>query len=246
MSNASDLKRELIFDYVDRQDVVTVDKNPGPESTKNGLMHMGLVMALFNDLAIMQAGDISWFQTLVLNCQVAKGLYARYPAYSNKPKCPDNNSYDDTVGVVAGSVILDSRFHHDVLNLGLSSFFVYNNSNPNKFFNGINPLNWNWWALRLRFPQQILWYFLSCKHLTILSPLLMLSFCANLLLTRSPSYTVLLQYTMISSLASRSNMWKSFRNFWVPRSLLVESATDYFKVTHPIVNLSRLARARKV
>lgn len=231
-------KRETIINFMDLAGMVTVDRKPGPETTKNGLMHLGLFMCFYKALGILDYSDASCFYDTVKSCEEVPGDYDRYPAYGDKPRNNDANAHDDYTGVFSGSVVTGQRFHKDILEHGIKYLFIYNNQKPGLLIDDINPLKWEWWAFRLRFLDHIAWYYLGNGRLRILSPLLM-AWLAVKTLSSKPGSGKLLDYMFVESLAQSKWEWKKFRKWFLPRSMLVESATDYFHDGHPAIDLAK-------
>lgn len=232
-------KREIIFKFMDLVGMVTVDKNPSPESTKNGLMHTGLSICFYKALGILDKHDLESFYDTVSSCEESPGNFDRYPSYNGKLRNNDANAHDDYVGVFAGSKILKLRFHRDILAHGTQHLFVYNNQKPGVLIDGINPLDWEWWAFRIRLLDHILWYFIGNDRLVFLSPLLMAWLAFKTIGSKS-NYGRLLDYMFVESLAdSDVKGWKKFRKWFLPRSKLVEATTSYFREGHPLIDLAK-------
>lgn len=231
-------KREIIYHFMDLTGMVTIDRDPSPESTKNGLMHTGLTMCFYKALGILDGHDVESFRDTVESCQETPGNYDRYGAYADKPRNDDANAHDDYTGVFAGSVVTRERFHKDILEHGTKYLFVYNNQRPGVLIDDINPLKWEWWAFRLRFLNHIVWYYLGNGRLRFLSPLLM-AFIAIGTLSNKVGSGKLLSYMFVESLAQDKWEWRKFRKWFLPRSKLVESTAEYFHEGHPLIELAK-------
>lgn len=236
--STSQAKRELIFHYMDLAGIVTVDRDPGPETTKNGLMHTGLIMCFYKALSILDSYDTDSFVDTVESCEEAPGNYDRYPAYGDKLRNDDANAHDDYTGVFAGSKVTKQRFHSDILKHGSKYLFIYNNQKPGVLIDDVNPLKWEWWTFRLRFVDHIAWYYLGNNKLRILSPLLMGYLAAKTFFAR-PGSTRLLDYMFVESLSQDMWEWKKFRKWFLPRAQLVESTEKYFHAGHPAIDLAK-------
>lgn len=227
-----DSKEIIIAHYMDGEGMVTKDRDPGPWTTGNGLMHVGLFMCFLYILKLLTEVDILRFYNTVKLCEDGSGIYDR-----NKGR-NDKNAHDDAAGVVSGSAVSKLMFHKDVLQRGLSDGFIYNNVNPNVFVDDINPLKWEWWALRIRLPHHILWYFLVNGRLLFLSPILMLYIWISGT-GRPPHYSHLLNYQILESMCAVSKFWKKCRSFLLKRIKLVESTAAYFGEHHELVNMAK-------
>lgn len=227
------LDKQLIIEhYMDLEGMVTVDCDPTPWSTGNGLMHLGLFICLLHANNELEKYDKDKANVTFTQCEKVPGVFNR-----NRNR-PDANAHDDYAGIVSASVVCDLNKHKDILQYGLKHLFTYNNIEPGKFINGWNPLKWEWWTFRLRFPFHILWYFIVNKRLTFLTPLLIVYLYLNL--TSPIGYSHLLNYQIIESLAFVNESFKkSMYAYFMKRLPLVESCADYFKPEHPIVNLAQ-------
>lgn len=230
-------KREVIYHFMDLTGMVTVDRDPSPASTLNGLMHTGLTMCFFKALGILDKHDIECFKDTVEGCQETPGNYDRYAAYANVPRNDLANAHDDYTGVFAGSKVTGLSFHKDILNHGIRYLFIYNNQRPGVLIDDVNPLKWEWWAFRARFVDHIVWYYLGNGKLRILSPLLM-AWLAIKTIGSKPGSGRLLDYMFVESLQDKWE-WKKFRKWFLPRSKLVESCADYFHDGHPTIDLAK-------
>lgn len=223
-------KDEVVQHYVDQDSLVTIDRDPGRWTTGNGLMHLGFFTCLLAGSDELTAADVVRFNSAVRGCQVAPGLYDRNPGR------PDADSHDDANGVVSGSVVCGLPFHRDVLLYGLKHFFFYDNTDQT--FDGWKDL----WALRLRFPFVVLWYFLVNSWMRPLLPL-MLTFLSLSLVFSSAADSRVEDYCKVESLALVYPRLKGFRNWWLRHSKLEMSAATYFNQPnlpeHPLVQLVR-------
>lgn len=235
-------KREIILKYMDLAGMVTVDRNPTPESTKNGLMHVGLYVCFLYRLNLLDTSDVVAFEDTVKSCEDVRGVYDRYPAWGGRTRTNDANAHDDYTGVFSASVLTNSDFHGDILSYGKKHCFVYNNIVPARFVRGLNILNWDWWAFRLRFFDHISWYYLGNNQMLILNIPLMLWITTKVLLKKKGS-GVLLDYMIVQSLAKSSLLWSKYLNWFLKRSKLLDSVSDYFKpqngYQHPLTVLAK-------
>lgn len=219
-------KNELVQHYIDADLQITVDRDPLKWSTGNGLLHSGLFVCLLKDSLQLTQVDASRFEGCVSMCEVVPGVYDRNLGRK------DANAHDDSIGIAAGSVICDSRFHKDVLKHGLNSFFTYDNVDNNFNF-GLD-----WWSFRLRFPHIVLWYFLINGKLRLLSPLLLLYILIDSMQSKRAD-SFLLNYCMITALSEESGMWSRFKKWWINKFDLPKKLAEYFGEAHPIVALSK-------
>lgn len=232
--NIDELKFEIWTHYTDpKVPIVTVDKDPQPQSTLNGIMHTGFYLCMLSDadgLDILRDGNR--FGTAIHLCQVAPGVYNRYPGVNNF------NSHDDACGVAAGSAKTVFLFHEDILKHGINNLFYYNNTPPFRLINGINPLKWNWWAWRLvEAPMHVMWYFRLNNLLAIFDIPLLFKITFDTLFSRV-GYGRILNYMMVSAMRKKSKIWDLYYSWFIGQSKLVEATADYFKVSHPLVELA--------
>lgn len=232
------VKREIIQHYMDLAGMVTIDRDPTPESTKNGLMHLGLIITFFKVLGLLDDRDIECFKDTVLSCEEVPGCYDRYPAYGNKPRNNDANAHDDYAGVFGASVLLNLPFAKEILDHGRKNWFIYNNQLPGELVTSKNPFKWAWWAFRARFVSHIVWYYLGNGKMRVMGILLLLTLFVRTVRS-SPGSDRLLDYLMVESLASRYVEWRKFRSWFIVKCHLIQSVEDYMHPDHPSVDLAR-------
>lgn len=230
-----DLRNEVLDHYIDQDGLLTVDRDPGPQTTGNGLMHIGFFVALCEHFGMLDDRVLATFKKALASCENEPGLFDRYPGSDTA------NAHDDYVGVVAGSAILnESEYpaYKRVLERGIKEWYIYNNTDDKQFVKGLDIRNWQWWSFRLRFPLQILWYNILCGRFTFLTPLLALS----LLMRRKINYGAILDYMIFRSL--NSCLLSKF--YWTnKRASDLQAATlDYFKETHALPRLVSLLREK--
>ena len=210
-----ELKKEITNNYTDYNDYqVTIDKNPGPWSTGNGMMHTGLVMCMYEALGLLNSVDKMKFKTAVSLVQKSPGLYHRNPGRL------DQNAHDDLIGIAAGSMVTDSKFHKDIANHGLKNFFIWNNDGELKAQDFLG---------RHVFYMA---YFLSAYL-----PLFWLTFF-KLILVKPKSYKILLNYMIVESIAKIYPSAKTFRNNFVKSTKIAEECARYFGENHPVAKLA--------
>jgi len=118
---SGELIEEVYDHYIDQDKLVTIDRDPTPRSTGNGLMHLGLFLTMIKAIQNPSTADKLLVYDAVKACQVEPGVYNRYPGGV------DQIAHDDITGVVAASVAVELEFHKDVANHCLSSGGIYNN-----------------------------------------------------------------------------------------------------------------------
>lgn len=238
------IRDEITKHYVDLVGMVTVDRDPTPESTKNGLLHLGLTIVLYNTLGLLREEDrYHWFNRVVRNCEVVPGCYARYPSYLGKPMNKDANAHDDYAGVFAASVVLGLSFHKDILEHGRANGFIYNNQEPGRLATSRNPFKWAWWAFRARFVSHLGWYYLGNGKMRVMG-LLEAFLLGTRVLVGKPGSDRILDYLMVESLARVYPEWNTFRRWYMPRSQLARSVEGYFGMRHPLALLAQEVEKR--
>ena len=218
-------KREIIMHYMDMAGFVTVDRDPGYKTTMNGLFETGFALCVYDDLGILDKHDADAFYETVRSCQDEKtpGVYDRFPAIDGHARVEDPDSRDDTAGVVAGSLVCNFEFQKDVFD-----HLVWADNTDGA--------QAGWWALRIRFLSDTMWYCLANKKFRLLSPILMATLALKLI-RPSVDYNVLIDYMKVHTLAKDNKAWTWFKKRFTKRARLVQSAVAYFKGSHPIANL---------
>lgn len=219
------VKEEILREYVDQDRQIVIDRFPSKWSTGNGLMTTGLFYTLCSLLGDIDDADRDRFEIAVMLCQQDPGVYNR------NPDRRDANAHDDVVGVVAASVLMNETFHIDVLTHGKANKFIYNNTEDTRFTrNTLNPTRWQWWSFRLRFPFEILWYYIVNKQLTVLKPLLYLQLMSH----KSSDYHAILNMMRFVSVFGPSKRYFTERR----KKDIKFAMADYFKsVYHPMYKL---------
>lgn len=100
--------------------VVSCNRNPTDHSTDNGLLFSATYICLIDQPEL----EKEWFDKLLKACQVAPGLFNRYPGDDGK------DSWDDLIGVAAASHLLGLPYDLDILSWGESHKWSWNNQNP--------------------------------------------------------------------------------------------------------------------
>lgn len=235
--NIKNIIDDLVLNYIDTNLIVTIDKTPGPESTKNGLMHGGLVISLLDALGYKDEGLISIILAGFNKCKIPDefGLYSRYPAYDSKPQCPDKTAYDDYIGVYTGSLLGG---------IGLLSTQIYNKFKTNLgFLNNVNIDKFEGWAFQGRFLHVALYYYLGVNNrFGFLNKVLMM-FIQHKMRNSKNNYSHLLNFMIIQGMCSKYSNWLIFRNEYLISVDMVDKALDYFKSKdHPVVRLFELLK----
>ena len=230
-------KQEIILHYTDIAGMVTIDKDPAVESTKNGLMQTGAFGVMCEELNLNTGKDRTELFEVIQSCQDEDnpGAFDRYPSVAGRPRVQDKNAHDDARGVCALSKMCGFHFHKVVLWEGVKRFFYYDNTNGKEH---------GFWAWRGRMVIDILWYVLLNDTLRILvmlfwpllTPALMIVLYAK---AGSGKYSEILDYMLVASMAKDSKVWKRFRKPYMKKNKIVEATSDYFKETSPMVILAK-------
>lgn len=122
-----DLRREIFEHYVDRDGLVTIDRDPTPQSTGNGLLFTSIYLVLQKLRGEITDEDGNKFIKPILNCQIEPGLYNRNPGR------PDREAWDDYVGIAAVGAMLYRFFSTEIVQYGSRNAWCFNNENPGHF-----------------------------------------------------------------------------------------------------------------
>lgn len=226
----SELLRELENHYLDGDCQVTVDRDPTKWSTGNGLLHTGFAGIVLARLGVSKE-LLGWVGKAFEMAEDPgqPGVFDRNAGRNDK------NAHDDAYGIVGASSVLGLRFHKDILKHGLTHFFIY--ENVDGIFNGLKDA----WALRLRFPFVILWYFLASDWLRPLAGLM--RFYLRRYVDKSHPSGLIKAYCVIGSMAVKNKAWAAFEKEWLEANDLVGAVKEYFykkdQPEHPIVGLVR-------
>jgi hypothetical protein len=114
--------REAILDWCEKGTLaVSNQKNPGPRSCDNLLLFTGTYIQLLDTIT---PNDAYLFSKFVRSCEVVPGLFNRYPGFHGQ------ESWDDLIGVVAGSHRLGLQYGSEVLYYGEDHDWNWNNVQP--------------------------------------------------------------------------------------------------------------------
>lgn len=114
-------KQEIYAHYVDKDGLVTIDRDPTPNSTLNGLTYLGLFITRLAVAGELEIKDVEHFEKVVRSCYQAVGLLNRAPGVRNL------NGWDDYNSVCAASYFTGSPFARDILQWGAAHEDRWNN-----------------------------------------------------------------------------------------------------------------------
>lgn len=128
--------REDIVNYRQNDGLVSPDYRPTPDSTGNGLLYLSLYFILLHRRNEIEDTDFIDFYKTVLNCRVPSypGLF-----YRSFTKIEEQEGWDDYIGLVYASSLLNAPFANEVLLYGQSHKkylifrFFYNDLQPDNF-----------------------------------------------------------------------------------------------------------------
>lgn len=139
--------------YIDSDGLVTIARNPGKNSTGNGLLHLGLYLCELQEYGWLRRQDLDKFLFTLFLCSVKKEgrplpLLWRSPGKNNPD---DYETQDDYIGVLAalGLTKGEAWWAELFCALGRSWLWCFNSQEPGKF----NFRFWHW-----RFPGLIAHY----------------------------------------------------------------------------------------
>ena len=115
-------KSEILSHYLDRDNLVSLDRDPTPWSSGNGLLYTGLfytILGLRNELTIEDR--VRWVSA-VKACEVSPGVYNRNPLRE------DFEAHDDYCGIASASAFMGDEFARDILEHGLKTDWHYDNT----------------------------------------------------------------------------------------------------------------------
>lgn len=196
-------EKQFVYDhYVDQDGLLTVDKDPTPSSTGNGLMHLGVFLALIQELDNVELKDKLHVELLISNISKEAGLLNR------KFKSDELVAHDDYIGALSALLIVKSALLSVVVNYVLKHLFYINNTD--KF-----TLN----AFRIRNVFFVL-FVLALKYKVFSYPLYLY------MKSRSPkSYTIQLHYMVAVAMSTRNSFFKNL----IKKYLLRDELVRYYK-----------------
>lgn len=135
------MKKEILEHYMDTSFQVTIDRDPTPGSTGNGLMHTGFFTVILANQNSLLEEDKDRFAAAVDMCtQTDKdnipipGLYVR-----SIWKKADDQSHDDYIGISAGAYFAAPKIADAIIDYGERYNWCFDVQNPRVE----NPLYWH-------------------------------------------------------------------------------------------------------
>lgn len=122
-------KQEVLDHYMDKDLLVTIDRDPTPWSTGNGLLYTGLFYTLLTLRNELTKEDCERFEKAVRGCEVDgyHGLYHRNPG-----RTTDLEAHDDYIGIAAGSFFTNTPMAREIWTYGDCNSWCFNNLDPGK------------------------------------------------------------------------------------------------------------------
>lgn len=154
----SDFKAEILYHYTDEDLQVTVDRDPTPRSTLNGLLYGSIYYVILSLLNAIEEEDKERFSKMVsmAECQTylgmgqSKGLPG---IYHRRKGVPNRQAFDDYVGIATASYFLGAPFARHIVIRGDEFRWTFDNTDPYRKA----PLPFDW-ARHDRFPGQVAFY----------------------------------------------------------------------------------------
>jgi hypothetical protein len=127
-----EFKEQIYAHYRDESGQITIDRDPTPNSTGNGLLHYGLFITMLKELGIAQIDDIEALEMLVDKCTVrgadGKPIYGL--VHRSLWKTTELEGPDDYYGLLAASFHSDNDFAEKFVEYFEENNGVINNLNP--------------------------------------------------------------------------------------------------------------------
>lgn len=213
-------KTNVYEHYVQDDGLVSVDRDPTHWSTQNGLMHLGLFVAMLDYLNLIEFSDQEHTVNTVSGCEKQPGLYDRDPGR------PDLIAHDDLIGASAASNLTEGvERSEEILKYGIRHLFFWNNTDrfTVSAFRG--------------FQVGFMLYLLSVnqsfmRH--VFKPFAWLWFK----LSNPTDYKALLNFMMLQSLSKDSEYFRKLRDEKIASKTLFQAAIDYFGHAHPLTDLA--------
>lgn len=128
--------RALQADYIDSHGLVTVEPHSPPNSTGNGILHLGLYLAELNEYGWLKTSDITQALDTLNACSVrVEGI--RLPIFwrtPDKKNADDSNAHDDYLGVAITGLHPHGISLCDALvDYAKRYYWCFNNQSPGTF-----------------------------------------------------------------------------------------------------------------
>lgn len=231
LPSPEEIKSDLYDHYIDVDGLVTVDKDPTPQSTGNGAMHLGLAHTMIQALKASTYTDKMAFHDAVKKLEVSPGVYNRNPGRS------DQNGHDDITGIVAGSVSYNLEFHKDVAEHLLTHIGIFNNDGKLELRD----------FLARQIFHAVYWLLMGYSYKALFARPILLPILLLKVLLPSSSYTIQHNYMMLETLAIKFTWLKWIRNLRVGNMGLADECARYYKSEeHPMAQLARHIENSKV
>lgn len=131
--NSKEFKEEILTHYLDRDLQVTIDRDPTPWSTGNGLLHTGLFYVLLHLNNLITEEDRLRFTKCVDGCWAGPDDAATVGVLERNPNRPDKQAHDDYQGVMAASFLLKTYHAAVITQYGENHNWSFNNEHPDEF-----------------------------------------------------------------------------------------------------------------
>lgn len=125
-------KGEVLNHYMDREGLVTIDRNPTPWSTGNGLMHTGVFYTILFLRGEIDESDLKRFTSAVDGCWEGP-LEAPIAGLLERNNNREDLQAHDDYHVMTASFLLGTYHARMVERYGSSHFWSFNNVTPGKF-----------------------------------------------------------------------------------------------------------------
>lgn len=124
-------KEEVLSQFMDEEGLVTIDRNPTPRSTGNGLLFTGLFYTLLHKMREATAEDVARFSRTVDGCWEGPYGDARYVGLLERNDGrEDAEAQDDYYGVVAASFHLGTEHASQIHDFGYLHWWCFDNVDP--------------------------------------------------------------------------------------------------------------------
>lgn len=227
-------KDEVLNQYTDAGGFITIDQNPGTNTTGNGLLHLALFCAVLKCIGL-EAAILDQVHSTIASCEVKgfPGLFNRNPWKGDT----DLNSWDEYFGICVLSRIYGFDFAMTICQRGVISNWEFDNTYPT-----CPPLLARLAAWHDRFPGLTATYKLAAGYPMVVIEklaiaLVILAHCftrqADVCLKEWMRCTMLAEDSNIVFIAARIWLWQARRKF----DTIGTMVKPYFGEGHPFSRL---------
>jgi hypothetical protein len=117
-------KEEVLSHYLDKEGMVTIDRDPTYRSAGNPQLNTGIFYAMLALRGELDREDCSRFYNAIAPCAIAPGLYSKYQ------DLPNFISHDDYIGICTGAFFTDAPFAEDTFEYGYDTDWHFDNRDP--------------------------------------------------------------------------------------------------------------------